>query len=159
MDQKYVFRLAELNDCERIFEIRNKPEIRLTSLNQDEIEFCNHEKWFKATLKNPLSHLFVIDISKIIGVIRFDINGPEATISVYIDPHYHQQGFGSLIYREGEKWLENNYMFIEEIIAEILPRNLSSKIFFAKMGFVEKEKSVWRKKIYPRDTGGTFAAK
>ena len=147
MYENYKLRPAEIGDCQRIYDIRNLPEIRRISHNQDKINFNDHKNWFTAALASKSMRLLVFGDTQILGVLRYDLKLTEANISLYIDPAYSKKGIGTLIYEWGEEWLKNECPSVKKMIAEILKNNLNSQKFFTKMGFMSVAEGTWEKKI------------
>jgi RimJ/RimL family protein N-acetyltransferase len=140
-------RLAKLDDVEQIFEIRNKQEVRENSFNSEMIDFKTHQEWCNNSLNNPARRLLVLEMGdKIIGVLRYDINGDSAEISIYIDPPYFGKGCAEIMLEKGRVWLQDFAPEITKLTARILDKNLKSQNLFSKLGFTKVDQ-VYRKKI------------
>lgn len=140
-------RIAEFEDVEQVFEIRNKKEVRENSFNKEVIDFETHEKWYNDSLNNYDRHILVLEFDdKIIGVLRYDVSLGCAEVSVYIDPPYFGNGYAEILLNQGENWLKNFSPEIKQLTAKILDKNLKSQHLFVKLGF-KKIDGIYRKKI------------
>ena len=45
MSENIVLRPAAMDDCRKIFDIRNREEVRLNSFNTQIIDFAAHKNW------------------------------------------------------------------------------------------------------------------
>jgi UDP-2,4-diacetamido-2,4,6-trideoxy-beta-L-altropyranose hydrolase len=130
-------RLAMLDDMRSVFEWRNHSEIRSISRNQNIIDWGDHQKWFKGVLSSTDIKLLIGYIGETsIGVVRFDLKGKSAEISIYLIPGNFRKGLGTKLLLAAEKWLKSTFPEIKEISAEILTSNPISQQFFIKNGFV-----------------------
>jgi deoxyribonuclease-4 len=132
-------RIAEDGDCQFLFDLRNHPIVREASFSTDEISFDQHEVWFKKTLKDPDTVIYVglDDSNERIGMVRFKKNGEQATISMAVTPSIHGKGHGTAIIRDSCNMYMHQESNVDEIIAEIKKSNITSVKVFGKAGFVE----------------------
>jgi UDP-2,4-diacetamido-2,4,6-trideoxy-beta-L-altropyranose hydrolase len=129
-------RKATLADSRKVFDIRNKPEIRSVSTKPDPLNFDEHNRWFSASLENPSRDLFVLERDgEIYGVLRYDIEGSEAEVSIYLDPRYWRQGLGKAMLEYGENHINKTRLGTNELKAIILKENANSLGLFKKAGF------------------------
>lgn len=129
-------RLASMEDMQSIFEWRNHPDIRAISKNQQTIDWNNHKAWFEQVLiKDDIKLLIVGTNQKDVGVVRFDLNGSSAEISIYLVPDTLQRGLGTKLLDIAEKWLQSHHPEINEVSAEVLASNPKSQHFFIKNGY------------------------
>lgn len=130
---KLNLRIVEKNDCERIFEIRNSPEVRSNSFRSEEINYPTHEKWLADSLLNPNRCLYAIECDEsLIGVVRFDVLKESATVSIYIAHTHRSIGAASFGLTEGEKVLCKAFPQVTKIIAEVKSSNETSLRLFNK---------------------------
>jgi len=130
------FRSVELDDEQKIFEWRNDINVREYSRNTEKINIDQHKKWFRQVLADP-DKLFIIGSVKKeeIGVLRFDISGEEAEISIYLAPEKHGRGYGAALVESGEEWLLNKRPEVKTILADVLADNKASNKLFEKCGY------------------------
>ncbi len=70
-----------------------------------------------------------------VGVLRYDLSGDRATVSIYLVPGKHGQGHGSRLLLEGTEWLRRFFPDVRSIIAEVLADNVISSKAFLKAGY------------------------
>ncbi len=144
---EFRLRQAVMDDCRRIFDIRNREEVRVNSFDNSIIDFAEHEAWYKDLLANKHRDLLVLEgANGIVGVLRFDINSMQAEVSLYMAPEYFGAGLGTKTLADGQIWLKNKRPHIKKLVARILADNEVSKGLFAKAGFVEAGEN-WSKRI------------
>ncbi|MHA2313257.1 MAG: GNAT family N-acetyltransferase, partial [Candidatus Thorarchaeota archaeon] len=122
-----------------LFDLRNHPIVREASFNSDEISFDHHEAWFKKTLTDPDSVIFIghDNSHSRIGMVRFNKRGDTARISVAVSPSLHGKGYGTSLIQDGCNLYMDQEKQVNEIIAEIKKTNLTSMQVFANADFVE----------------------
>ena len=70
-----------------------------------------------------------------IGVVRFDITGDEANISIYLVPGQSSRGYGTELLLVAEKWLANARSDVQILRAEVLDANGKSHKLFDGAGY------------------------
>lgn len=147
-------RLATADDARFVWEVNNEASVRAQSINTDAIPWDMHEAWFAASLTNPDRVLLIaIADDERVGTVRFDINGPDATISVALAPHARGHGYGVATICEGCALIAEHG--VEEVEALIRPDNGASRAAFTRAGFddtttrvvrgdVELDRFIWR---------------
>jgi len=129
-------RSAMPEDCDSIHEWRNAEETRRYIFDAEPIPYETHRSWFHKTLDNPDRILLIGEIDgKPVGVVRYDLAGSEALISVYLVPGGQGQGVGSQLIRCGSSWLRENRPEIRVVNAEIFPENIASVRAFESAGY------------------------
>jgi RimJ/RimL family protein N-acetyltransferase len=68
-------------------------------------------------------------------VVRFDITGDEADLSIYLVPGQANRGFGSDLLLVAEQWLINARPDLRQMSAEVLATNDKSQRLFAGAGY------------------------
>jgi UDP-2,4-diacetamido-2,4,6-trideoxy-beta-L-altropyranose hydrolase len=132
-----VLRPADAGDCDTIWRWRNDKLTRRFANDPSEIPLDAHRGWFAAVLRDTGRHLLVAeDDSGAVGVVRYDVIGDVAMISVFVDPQRHRQGLGSRLIAAGEKWLRARHSSIRKVIAEVNSANMASIRAFARAGYV-----------------------
>ncbi len=129
-------REAELSDCQKIFAWRNAEETRRHIFDKEEISYEVHQNWFEKSLVNADRIILIGEINqRPVGVLRYDLNGQDALISIYLVPGEHPPGCGTQLIRAGSFWLKENRPEIKRIYAEILEQNVASVKAFEKAGY------------------------
>lgn len=131
-------RLATQADAEVMWRWRNHPDTRRYSGSGDEIPLDHHLAWLGATLSRS-DRLLMIGSDRCgdVGVLRFDIDGDTATISVYLAPERHGEGLGRWLISAGGAYLRAHRPAVRGIIAEVRADNASSRRAFAAAGYAE----------------------
>ncbi|MBY0578115.1 MAG: UDP-2,4-diacetamido-2,4,6-trideoxy-beta-L-altropyranose hydrolase [Burkholderiales bacterium] len=133
-----LLRHAFENDARKLFEWRNAPETRRHAFNPDRIAWEDHLAWLKNSLSNPDRHLLIGEQDhRPIGVLRYDLAGSIAEVSVYLVPGLYGRGLGSRLIEAGTIWAGLNLPNIATLRARILTENIASRKAFAKAGYME----------------------
>ena len=137
MSKRHVqLRTVEKHDAQKIFEWRNQENVRNSSRDSEIISIEQHTEWFARVLADENKMLFIGSVDQQeIGVLRFDITGDVAEISIYLAPEKHGKGYASALVNAGEDFLMNNRPDVEGVTAEILPENLASIRLFESCGY------------------------
>lgn len=130
------FRVAREADSEKIFEWRNHPRIRESSRNSDVIAWESHQKWFLPMCSDP-ARILVIGYRRDqpVGVVRFDRQGEQAEISIYLVQTGFNNGQGYNLLLSAEQWIMRNYPDIKLIQATVLGGNIRSHRLFSDAGY------------------------
>ena len=138
MPHEITLRMAIIDDCEAIYKWRNAEETRRHIFNPEQISLDKHRIWFMESLKNPNRQILIAELhGRSVGVLRYDIDGRLAVISIYTVPGIKGYGIGTQIIRTGSKWLRRHFPDIHKIQAEVLPENIVSKKAFVNAGYTE----------------------
>lgn len=139
-------RLAELLDNDILWLVRNDPDTRRQSADQDFIPYDIHYNWLAFALDSECYSLWVIEDEKgtPIGQLRFDINqdftGEKiAEIALALKKGKRGMGYGSSALKTALE-IAFNRLKLREVYAYIKPGNPASLKAFLKTGF-KKEKS------------------
>ena len=131
-----TLRRARHEDCIDILNWRNHPEIRRFSSDTGEIAPEAHLMWFARKLADPSCEFLIGELNgNPVGVIRYDVRGHEAVVSIYLVPGRQGRGLGKALLRKGRAWLSGARPEIRRVSAEILKENLRSALAFEASGF------------------------
>lgn len=131
-----ALRPARAEDAECSFAWRNDESTRRHSCDTREIDPVDHRRWWSGALADPARRLFVAHIGgRNVGVLRLDIEGTQAEVSIYLDPALTGLGLGPRLLRAGQRWTRENTA-LERLVATILPANRASMRAFEGAGFV-----------------------
>jgi UDP-2,4-diacetamido-2,4,6-trideoxy-beta-L-altropyranose hydrolase len=120
-------RPARPDDSRRVWQWRNDPHIRSFSNNPTPISWEEHGAWFEAALARPHQSLLIGEADHVpVGVLRFDVEGDEATVSLYLTPDGRGRGLGPELLLRGSEWLRSNRPTVHRIKARIQPSNEAS---------------------------------
>lgn len=124
-------RNATESDTSMLFEWRNHPTIREVSRNPELIGWDAHCSWLDSVLNDKNRALLVGYVGdEPIGVVRFDMAGDGAEISIYLVPEAGFRGQGRGLLLSAERWLVANRSDIRTVRAEVLGANTASQRLF-----------------------------
>ena len=131
-----TLRPARAGDCESIYQWRNAEQTLRHSRNSGAILPDAHTKWFHSTLNNPDRILLVGEREgRPIGVLRYDGQAADCTVSVYLVPGQYGHGYGSRLLQSGHAWLRIHRHEVRAVRAEILTANRASIAAFLQAGY------------------------
>lgn len=134
--QEIRVRLAVAEDCDSIHSWRNAEETRRHIFDSQPIPIQAHRDWYAKALKNPDRILLVGELAgQPIGVLRFDIETGQATISIFLVPGVIGRGIGTELIRAGSRWLSLYHPEVKILNAEILGENVGSIRAFERAGY------------------------
>jgi ribosomal protein S18 acetylase RimI-like enzyme len=117
---------SSILDSKFLFDLRNSPEIRKSSINQKKISFKDHKKWFFKFIKNKKNKIFIIKFNlKNIGYIRASKSKKNFLISIAIKKEYTRIGIGKISLLNFEKIIK-----VKKLTAHVLRNNTNSLNFF-----------------------------
>ncbi len=80
-----VLRLATASDSAAVYAWRNSEEVRRHSRDPAPIDWNVHQRWFACAITNPARVMLIGEsMGEPIGVLRYDVQGDHATVSVYL---------------------------------------------------------------------------
>jgi UDP-2,4-diacetamido-2,4,6-trideoxy-beta-L-altropyranose hydrolase len=131
-------RKATMEDCNSLYQWRNAEETRRFIFDPAPILLEEHRKWFVASLENHNRVLLIGESNGVpVGVLRYDISGSNALISIYLVPGTQGQGIGTQLIRSGSRWLKENIPQILTIEAEVMSLNVPSIKAFINAGYTK----------------------
>lgn len=129
-------RVARQDDSDKLLEWRNHPTIRAASRNPDVISREDHQKWIASVLASSDRLLLIGQCEGLpVGVVRFDIQGDEAEVSIYLVPDIKQHGQGRELLQSAEYWFSANRPKVNKISAYVLGDNERSQRLFLGAGY------------------------
>jgi RimJ/RimL family protein N-acetyltransferase len=129
-------REATNRDSSKVFEWRNQPEVRAASRNSETIDRGAHEAWFSAALASTDRLLLIGERDgDDVGVVRFDVRGSAAELSIYLAPDASGRGNGTELLHAAESWLARNRPEVGAVEAEVLRENQQSHGLFRAGGY------------------------
>jgi UDP-2,4-diacetamido-2,4,6-trideoxy-beta-L-altropyranose hydrolase len=133
-------RPAALADRDRILAWRNDEVTRRFSLDAAPIDPDRHAAWFAQRMNDEDGALLIgEDAHGPVGVLRYDVNGATARVSVYLVPGRHGEGLGALLLHAGHRWLCANRPAVRAIDAEVMAENHASRLAFAEAGYLPRQ--------------------
>jgi UDP-2,4-diacetamido-2,4,6-trideoxy-beta-L-altropyranose hydrolase len=131
-----ILREARAEDSEHLYLWRNHPSIRAISRNREEIIWAEHNRWFTNLLADPGRKLLIGQKSGVpVGVVRFDIEGDQAEVSIYLVPDVPATCRGGDLLRSAEDWLVEHCREVRQLHAQVMGGNTVSKGLFMAAGY------------------------
>jgi UDP-2,4-diacetamido-2,4,6-trideoxy-beta-L-altropyranose hydrolase len=132
-------RPATADDARLLFDWANEPEVRAASFNSEPIPWTDHECWFQSRLADPNAVLLIAqnDADQPVGVARFQIAGPTATISIAVSARSRGRGYGRQLIELASKLILERPE-ITTIHALVKPENTASARAFLAAGYREE---------------------
>ena len=131
-------RPADLNDAERVFEWRNRPEIVALSSSRRPVSWGEHQAWFGDAVRDENRRVFIVlrDDTPI-GQVRFDrLGAEECEVSIYLLAEHTGRGLGTMALRIGCRTIFRTWP-VARIVAFVRRENVRSLQAFGKAGFFE----------------------
>ncbi len=129
-------RVAKHDDSQNLFNWRNHPTVRVASRNSDTITWESHQKWFTSIMSDRDRLLLIGQHNNVpVGVVRFDVQGNESEVSIYLVPNIQKTGLGQELLQNAEHWLISHRPSVTKIRAHVLNRNKPSQCLFLKTGY------------------------
>lgn len=129
-------RAAAAADMHPMLQWRNHESTRRHAHSPAPIDAARHEAWFRRRLADAQGALLVAEDARgAVGVLRYDIEGDAATVSIYLVPDRHGESLGSNLLRTGHAWLRAHRPGVRRIEAEVLPGNIASRRAFEEAGY------------------------
>jgi len=145
-------RVATEDDAGKLFTWRNNRMIRLVSRNSEEIKWIDHQEWYASVLSSPDKVLLIGEYQNLsVGVVRCDIQGRIAELSIYVVPDVKLTGVGPDLLQSAEAWLEKFRPEIREIKAEVLGGNERSQYLFLGADY-QVEYTAYVKRLYDQES-------
>ena len=131
-------RLATPDDAQLLFDGRNAEAVRRWSLDSAAIDWTQHVNWLGASLRNPQRWLLVAEADDgPVGVLRYDLRGFEAEVSLYLIEGRFGLGWGRALLAQGEAFVAAHWPQMTAITAQVLPANQPSMNVFRDAGFTQ----------------------
>lgn len=129
-------RAATAADSAALHSWRNAQEVRQASSDTSPIGRNDHEHWLAQVLSDPNRHLLVgEDALGPVGVVRFDVAGNRASVSIYLVPERIGSGMGPPLLKAAHDWLALQIPAVTEIVAQVLADNRRSAAMFEAAGY------------------------
>jgi UDP-2,4-diacetamido-2,4,6-trideoxy-beta-L-altropyranose hydrolase len=96
LDRELNLRPAREDDCQLLFEWAGDPVARAASFHSQSISWADHVNWFSERLRDVDSVIYIGEnaAGKPVGLVRFNIGGDGAVLSVNVAPEFRSQGWG-----------------------------------------------------------------
>lgn len=131
-----MIRKATLEDSPYVFVWRNNKETRANSITTKPVDWYDHIGWYAKKVFDKNTLMMIIEDETPQGMIRYDIDGIVAHVSINIASEARGKGIGSVLVEESMKFLPAT---IKNIFAEIKADNVSSQKLFSKFNNIKIE--------------------
>ncbi|SDS62222.1 UDP-2,4-diacetamido-2,4,6-trideoxy-beta-L-altropyranose hydrolase [Pseudomonas granadensis] len=132
-------RPATLDDAQLLFDGRNAEAVRRGSLDSSVIDWPQHLDWLTASLRNPQRLLLIAEADDgAVGVVRYDLRGSDAEVSLYLLEGRIGLGWGRALLARGEAFVTMHWPQLQAINARVLPGNSPSLNLFRDAGFSQE---------------------
>lgn len=131
-------RRATADDSRLLFDGRNAESVRRASLSPEPIGWEAHQAWLAASLLNPGRLLLIAEAADgPVGVLRYDLAGSRAEVSLYLFQGRAGLGWGRALLARGEVAVGEHWPQVTVIDAQVLPDNPASIELFRHGGYVQ----------------------
>jgi UDP-2,4-diacetamido-2,4,6-trideoxy-beta-L-altropyranose hydrolase len=142
-----AMRPATLDDADALFSWRNHESVRLASRQVAPLDRQDHQRWLTGVLASADRHLLIGECAGApAGVVRFDVAGTTAEVSIYMVPGRAGAGLGPRLLLAAETWLADRRPDVTSIIAEVRGDNERSHRLFASTGYAAPT-TTYRKQV------------
>lgn len=129
-------RLATLEDARMIYDWRTSPEVMGVSRNMEPFPYETHYAWLSRVLADP-SRLLLVGVheGRDVGVVRFDIDGSRAEVSIFLTPGTMGGGMGRALLSAAEVRLRQDHPQVTMLDAWVNTDNIRSFQLFKHLGY------------------------
>jgi UDP-2,4-diacetamido-2,4,6-trideoxy-beta-L-altropyranose hydrolase len=136
MPKTMEVRRATSADARMIYEWRTSPEVTGASRNPTSFSFEDHCDWLERVLRDPQRLLLIgMHNGHDAGVVRFDIDGYRAEVSIFLAPGTMGTGLGRALLTAGEARLRLEHPLVNQIDAWVNADNPRSFKLFQYLGY------------------------
>jgi UDP-2,4-diacetamido-2,4,6-trideoxy-beta-L-altropyranose hydrolase len=136
LDRELRLRLVRESDRRLLFEWAHDPVARAASFHRAAISREDHDRWFAERLADPNSVIYIGEkaAGEPVGIVRFQINGESAVLSVNVAPEFRRQGWGRELIALSTHSLVRAGS-VRRVDAFVKPENQASARLFEASGF------------------------
>lgn len=135
-------RLANGDDLDMVFGWRNLDWVIALSAAQHVVTKEEHTAWFTKVLGSAHLHLlFIVEtlLGEAIGILRFDREKNQASVSIYLLPEFQGQGRGMHALRLGCERVFAQWNDLTSVRATVRSDNAKSLKAFREVGFTDEK--------------------
>ncbi len=131
-----TLRPARPEDTHRVWTWRNDQETRQASFDPAVIPLHLHEVWFRESLRRADRRIYIVLTDEAeSGVVRLDVSGREAEVSIHLAPEWRGRGVGTLALRALTDQAFGS-LGLELLVALVKAGNVVSRAVFRAAGFL-----------------------
>lgn len=104
---RLMLRPVSDEDCELLWKWANEPSVRAASFSSEPISLDTHRRWFREKVMSDQTYIYIAQDSfgNAAGQIRFDLDGPRATVDASLDRSMRGRGLGQELIWQGTRTL------------------------------------------------------
>lgn len=146
LDSPLYLRDATKDDCDLVYQWRNRHDIIALSSTLQSVSWPEHLEWFTRSLKSDKRFIYIIMFNSApVGKVRFDlISEQTAEISIYIIKEYTGQGLGVRGILDATAKIFRLMPELQSIIAFIRNENTRSIRAFMKASYFPGKTTLYR---------------
>ena len=132
-----VVTLRQANQADRValWRWRNDPDARRSSIDEREIPFDAHARWFEESLARADRKIFIVLADGVdAGMVRLDIEDRDATVSIIIAPEWRSRGLGRRALGSLSREAFGS-LALARLDAVVKRENVASRLAFERAGF------------------------
>lgn len=127
---------ATSNDARMIYDWRTSPEVMGASRNTASFPFEDHLAWLQRVLQDPQRLVLIGRYDgRDVGVVRFDVEGDRAQVSIFLAPGTIGAGLGRALLTAGEVRLRGKHPQVTWVDAWVNADNPRSFQLFQHLGY------------------------
>lgn len=131
-----LVREATFADARMIYKWRTSREVMEASRSAKLFSFNDHISWLDQVLRDKQRLLLVgIHEGAEVGLVRFDVDGDRAEVSIFLNPGAMGSGLGRALLAAGEARLRDQFPWVTRLDAWINTDNLRSFKLFEHLGY------------------------
>ncbi|WP_071837686.1 UDP-2,4-diacetamido-2,4,6-trideoxy-beta-L-altropyranose hydrolase [Hymenobacter norwichensis] len=134
----FYLRPARPSDSSQLLSWTNDPIVRQHSFNPTPVTRTQHQQWFAARLADKNSLLLLAEdggTGKPVGLIRFQVEEDEATLSYLLDAAYRGLKLAPLLLLAGTRTVLQHFPRLRRVIGHVQQSNTASIKSFQHAGF------------------------
>jgi len=130
-----TLRPAVAEDCLTLWRWRNDPETRRGSFDMGEVLLETHTRWFEDGLSRGDRRIYIVRANGVdVGMVRLDLKGREANVSINVAREWRGKGVGTEALRAVATEAFDRLGLVR-LVAEVKPDNVASRVVFERAGF------------------------
>lgn len=134
----FYLRPAHLSDSSQLLAWTNDPSVRQHSFNPNPVARTQHDQWFATRLADKNSLLLLAEDGtkgQPVGLIRFQIEDDQATLSYLLDAAYRGRGLAASLLLAGTRAVILAFPGLRQIVGYVQQSNVASIKAFQRAGY------------------------
>ncbi|MET4105250.1 UDP-2,4-diacetamido-2,4,6-trideoxy-beta-L-altropyranose hydrolase [Hymenobacter sp. UYP22] len=134
----FYLRPVQPTDSNQLLSWTNEPTVRQFSFNPNPVSRSDHEQWLAARLQDPNALLLLAQdaaTGRPAGLIRYAVNGEEATLSYLLDAEFRGRGLAPLLLLAGTRRVLEHFSAVRRVVGHVQQINTASVRAFERAGY------------------------